>query len=65
MRGVLISSAGLVLAVTALHSGAVAAQGPGGSSSIAAGLPIPPRGGMNVYGPPEEGAEIFNINELE
>ena len=33
--------------------------------AIAAGLPIPPRGGMNVYGPPEEGAEIFNINELE
>ncbi len=33
--------------------------------AIAAGLPVPPRGGMNVYGPPEEGAEIFNINELE
>ena len=33
--------------------------------AIAAGLPIPPRGGMNVYRAPEEGAEIININELE
>lgn len=33
--------------------------------AIAAGLPIPPRGGMNVYRAPEEGAEVININELE
>jgi len=32
--------------------------------AIAAGLPVPERGG-SVYGPPQEGAEIFDINSGE
>jgi hypothetical protein len=36
------------------------------AEAIAAGLPVPPRAnGMSIYGAPEEGAEVFNINEGE
>jgi hypothetical protein len=34
------------------------------AEATAAGLPIPPRAG-NIYGAPQEGAEIFNINAGE
>lgn len=36
------------------------------AEAIAAGLPVPPRGnGMSIYGAPEEGAEVFDINAGE
>src|SRR5690606_2434027 len=34
------------------------------AAAAASGQPVPPRGG-NIYGPPEEGAEMFNINRGE
>jgi hypothetical protein len=35
------------------------------AEALAAGLEPPVRGGGNIYGSPEEGAEIFNVNEGE
>ena len=34
-------------------------------AAIAAGKPLPPRSRANIYGSPEEGAQIFDINAGE
>jgi hypothetical protein len=33
--------------------------------AIAAGKPLPPRPRSNIYGDPEEGAQVFDINRGE
>jgi hypothetical protein len=35
------------------------------AEAVAKGLPVPPRSGGNIYGRPEEGAEVFDINAGE
>ena len=35
------------------------------AEAVAKGLPVPPRSTNAVYGAPQEGAQIFNINAGE